>query len=111
MTDIFVVRAACGEYSDRDEWNVCYFLDEGQAKQFVERIGQLARAAARAWRAPGRPLVYYPRADDPEYLAIKAKVPDPKFDPADWDADEITYWLDTVPLGAPIKPDAGGTNA
>jgi hypothetical protein len=35
---IYIVMGEAGEYSDRDEWPVCYFEDEDQAKALVEYL-------------------------------------------------------------------------
>lgn len=48
---IYVVIATIGEYSDRSEWPVCYFLSEEQARSWVLRAEASARVAEESWRA------------------------------------------------------------
>lgn len=41
--DIFVIIGQTGEYSDRDEWTVCYLDNEEQAKKYVELATRSAK--------------------------------------------------------------------
>jgi hypothetical protein len=42
MGNVYVVIGSTGEYSDRDEWPVCAYLDEDLAKAHVVRAGERA---------------------------------------------------------------------
>jgi hypothetical protein len=44
VANVYVVFGASGSYSDRDEWYVAAFLDEGQAKTFRDRLNEWARS-------------------------------------------------------------------
>lgn len=44
MPEVFVVMGATGEYSDRYEWPVRAFLDEGKAQALVAAADEDARA-------------------------------------------------------------------
>lgn len=43
MKTIYMVEGTCGEYSDRSEWPVCAFTDEGKAKSLVEKLNELEK--------------------------------------------------------------------
>jgi hypothetical protein len=42
---IWIVQGTTGEYSDRAEWVICAFREEGAAKALADQLNSLARAA------------------------------------------------------------------
>lgn len=67
MNTIYVVIGECGEYSDHQDWPVCAYTDEAQAKEHVERASEYARVAwlrqQKQWSREQLPNPYDPDMD------------------------------------------------
>lgn len=88
MTTIYVVMGTCGEYSDREEWPVCAYADEEQAKLHVDQASECVRLA----------LVYISmdKPPNPEHLRYDAKMYVTFF-------DRTTYYYMTVPVAESVE--------
>lgn len=105
----WVVWGEEGEYSDRRVWTVRAFVDEGEARAFVEAVSAQAREVWMAWKAERDAGRYDYSQDD------RARFPIP-LDPVggkgsswsdrpDYDScDPPQYHVDEVPLGPVEAP-------
>lgn len=123
---VYVVAGECGQYSDHDEWIVCAYTDEEQAKKHADLARQQARADrdryTETWDAVEGMEIPVCEFDGDSGLLFKSPWdPDPH-GAKDWDeanryhrritaywADGIAYNVWTTPLlsAVPGSDDRG----
>lgn len=87
--EIWLVGGSSGEYSDRREWIVAAYVEESQAKAWVERMAALGREAAPVIEAADSS----DEADE-AFSALKAKMCeiDPSWSTYSDDPPNYTAW-------------------
>ena len=97
MTDIFVVTASKGEWSDRREWPVRAFTDEVAAQNYTTTTQAAARQAAQDFQIWDNQVYYATNATEKERLAKIAEIqktldfPGYTVDDCDGDNVSLTY--------------------